>query len=251
MEQENTEILLAALGQLDPKNVNHWTADGKPKIETVKFLSKGQSFTREEIESVAPGFARDNPVLTDVGGQNGSSAESKSEEPIEKIAEGTANETTSQESEKQSAEPEKTVDPVAPTESSETQEHSQSTVGELGLRFSVLFDSDISVSLLDSIRLVCAKHAELVFAGEEGATIESANNFIAELHQSRNDLMSFILECEKKVDVLIKDAEAELGGDSHADSIQAYLKAQRERPRKGAAQITAYRYPIDQPRNRK
>lgn len=50
--------ILEALNKLEVGNENHWTADGLPRIETVKFLAGGQSFTREEINAAKPGFSR-------------------------------------------------------------------------------------------------------------------------------------------------------------------------------------------------
>src|SRR5699024_6226507 len=47
------------------ENDNHWTADGLPKIEALKF-TVGQSVTREDVNSVAPGLTRSNPVNEDV-----------------------------------------------------------------------------------------------------------------------------------------------------------------------------------------
>jgi hypothetical protein len=49
--------LQAALQSLDPQNDNHWTAEGAPRLDTVKFLT-GESFTREAVNAAAPGFSR-------------------------------------------------------------------------------------------------------------------------------------------------------------------------------------------------
>lgn len=51
-----SEQLQQALKLLDPANANHWTADGLPRLETVKFLGKLESVTRDEINAVAPGL---------------------------------------------------------------------------------------------------------------------------------------------------------------------------------------------------
>lgn len=50
--------ILEALGKLDTSNDNHWTADGLPRIETVRMLSGDQSITREQITAEAPDFSR-------------------------------------------------------------------------------------------------------------------------------------------------------------------------------------------------
>jgi hypothetical protein len=48
--------LKEALQKLDVANENHWTQDGLPRLETVKFLNGGSAVTREEIEKDFPGF---------------------------------------------------------------------------------------------------------------------------------------------------------------------------------------------------
>ncbi len=56
-----------ALKQLDPTNDNHWTIEGLPRIETVRFLT-ATSVTREQIEAASPGFTRNGvkqPVVNE------------------------------------------------------------------------------------------------------------------------------------------------------------------------------------------
>lgn len=57
--------IIEGLRKLNVENDNHWTADGLPKIEALKF-TVGPSITREDVNSVAPGFTRSNPVIEDV-----------------------------------------------------------------------------------------------------------------------------------------------------------------------------------------
>lgn len=45
-----------ALQKLDASNENHWTQDGSPRLETVKFNNGGEAVSREEIEAAFPGF---------------------------------------------------------------------------------------------------------------------------------------------------------------------------------------------------
>lgn len=45
-----------ALQKLDAGNDNHWTQDGSPRLETVKFNNGGEAVSREEIEDAFPGF---------------------------------------------------------------------------------------------------------------------------------------------------------------------------------------------------
>lgn len=55
--------ILEALGKLDPTNENHWTADGLPRIETVRMLAGDQGITREQITAEAPDFSRETAAL--------------------------------------------------------------------------------------------------------------------------------------------------------------------------------------------
>ena len=55
--------ILEALGKLDPANENHWTADGLPRIETVRMLAGNQTITREQITAEAPDFSRSAAVV--------------------------------------------------------------------------------------------------------------------------------------------------------------------------------------------
>jgi hypothetical protein len=53
-----SDKIKAALAKLDPKNDNHWTGDGLPRIETLRLLSGTPTLTREEVLAVAPTFSR-------------------------------------------------------------------------------------------------------------------------------------------------------------------------------------------------
>lgn len=56
--------IVEALKKLDVNNDNHWTADGLPRIDTVKFLGSIQTLTREDINAAAPKFTRTSADLT-------------------------------------------------------------------------------------------------------------------------------------------------------------------------------------------
>lgn len=53
----------AALQQLDSSNDNHWTADGMPRLDTLKALTGETDITRAQVTEVAPFFSRENPTL--------------------------------------------------------------------------------------------------------------------------------------------------------------------------------------------
>ena len=53
-----TNKIVEALLKLDVKNDNHWTADGLPRLDTVKMLASDQTLTRDSVTAAAPGFSR-------------------------------------------------------------------------------------------------------------------------------------------------------------------------------------------------
>lgn len=55
--------LIEALMDLDPENPNHWTADGLPKVDALRFSTGNPGLTREDITNAAPLFTRDNRVV--------------------------------------------------------------------------------------------------------------------------------------------------------------------------------------------
>lgn len=58
-----TAKILAALAQLDVGNDNHWTADGSPRLDTVRLLATDSAISREAVTAAAPGFSRAQPTL--------------------------------------------------------------------------------------------------------------------------------------------------------------------------------------------
>lgn len=53
-----TNKIVEALLKLDVANDNHWTADGLPRLDTVKMLASDQALTRDSVAAAAPGFSR-------------------------------------------------------------------------------------------------------------------------------------------------------------------------------------------------
>lgn len=51
--------IVKALGQLDPKNDDHWTSDGLPRLDALKV----SGVKRGDVTDAAPNFTRDNPNL--------------------------------------------------------------------------------------------------------------------------------------------------------------------------------------------
>lgn len=57
-----SEIILEALKKLDPKNDEHWTTEGLPRLDVLKDLT-GSQVTRDALNTAAKGFSRTNTVL--------------------------------------------------------------------------------------------------------------------------------------------------------------------------------------------
>lgn len=53
-----TNKILDAVKQLDAKNDNHWTADGLPRLETVRMLASDTSLSREQVNDAAKDYNR-------------------------------------------------------------------------------------------------------------------------------------------------------------------------------------------------
>lgn len=47
-----------ALGKLDAGNDNHWTAEGAPRLETLRMLAGDPSISRDDVNAVDQGFTR-------------------------------------------------------------------------------------------------------------------------------------------------------------------------------------------------
>lgn len=62
---EKTDKIVEALRKLDTANDAHWTTDGLPRLETVKFLAGDQSLTRDDVTTAASGFTRTNTDIAD------------------------------------------------------------------------------------------------------------------------------------------------------------------------------------------
>lgn len=74
--------ILVGLSKLDASNDNHWTAEGLPRLETLRMLVGDPSITRESVTLAAPSFSRGQTIelpptvpATKVGGTPAEGAE--------------------------------------------------------------------------------------------------------------------------------------------------------------------------------
>jgi hypothetical protein len=47
-----------ALAKLDPNNNDHWTADGLPRLDSLKIMTGNPGLTRDMVQAAAPDFVR-------------------------------------------------------------------------------------------------------------------------------------------------------------------------------------------------
>lgn len=57
-----TQQIIDALAKLDVNNDNHWTADGLPRLDTIKALAENPGITRDMVTLAMPGFNRYSPT---------------------------------------------------------------------------------------------------------------------------------------------------------------------------------------------
>lgn len=78
-----TDKIRDVLASLDVSNDNHWTSEGLPKLETVRFLAGDQTLTREQVTKSDPTFSRA------VSAQRQKEATEKADGNVEDKVEGT------------------------------------------------------------------------------------------------------------------------------------------------------------------
>lgn len=177
------EKIVETLLKLDPKNDNQWTQEGLPKVDVLKFLSGGETWTREQITEAAPGFTRSNPIIGD--GSNGES----NEVAAQQSAEGEQGQAPAQEQGSQEQAPEgggagPAGQQEAPKE--ETNVVTSTTVGKLTIDVGVNFP-DLIKNFLTGLEFVDVKEMsddELASLAAKHSDILSADNqFLSEVNE--------------------------------------------------------------------
>lgn len=178
-----------ALGKLDKSNDQHWTADGLPRLETVRFICGNQSLTREDVTKAAPGFSRATVLQ---GGAQAAGADSAG-------ASGTTTEQTA------NAAP--AAHTLVHTPASSEGEGADGKVQQEGTAIQAEGDADPEIAALEK---------ELALAQEELAEIERA--FVqAEAYRTK---------ARAEVDRLTLALEAVRPKQSTGDAIRGYLASQ-------------------------
>jgi hypothetical protein len=215
-----TQAIITALKALDVSNDNHWTADGLPRLDTVKMMASDQSLTREAVSEAAPGFTRSTAadfVAVDVtageqssspegaGGASGGEAATPPVQPGsgEGQGEGSGDGAAS-------SQPAANADPASPS--------AEAQPGEVGGGEGRAADE------------VSSLEAELAEAEEK---VERIRAFLDEGQRRLKEAQGERDAIQNKLDTLYPQR------DSHADAVQAYLASQRRQGELRAARMSA------------
>lgn len=177
------EKIVETLLKLDPKNDNQWTQEGLPKVDVLKFLSGGETWTREQITEAAPGFTRSNHIIGD--GSNGES----NEVAFQQSTEGEQGQAPDQEqgSQEQASEGNGTgLAGEQEASQSETSVVTSTTVGKLTIDVGVNFPDLIKNFLtgLDFVDVKEMRDDELASLAAKHSDILSADNqFLSEVNE--------------------------------------------------------------------
>lgn len=80
------EKIIESVAKLDVANDNHWTADGLPRLDTLRILLMTPSLSREDVESAIPNFKRGDVVAQNSAQANETPASSNPPTATEETA---------------------------------------------------------------------------------------------------------------------------------------------------------------------
>lgn len=242
-----------ALSKLDAGNDNHWTQDGKPKVDTVKMYSKGEAVTRELLDEHFPDFNRDNTELEPKTAEDQASGEVVEDATGEAQPQASSGDTSEKTEEEQNAEAEALADEQADADSVENADVNNvggPEVKSVGDASDSSGELESSLPLLQSIlgyaRDAVNERGQLTDPNDRVKRLQAVVN---ELHSIRRESLIVIQQLEVLVDKDIMAAEA-VQPKSHAQTVQDYLTAQKNLTKLVDVTETRARYPVDEPRAR-
>lgn len=236
MSEINKELVVAALGKLSADNDNHWTADGKPKVETVKMFASGQQVDRAYLDSEFPDFNRSNPVID---GGEGATETTQTEPAVDGAGASDVTSETQQEAPTLTAGtetgvPTPAVDGVHGSTFAATEEVSES-VGDTG---SESGDS-LSVSLLHTV------DQEIDKLGDN-PTQEEIDLLVHQLHAVQQGLHGRL----KTMDGISARTAGQVKRESQAEMMRK-MRESHGNATKTEETVEKYKYEVDQPRAKK
>lgn len=203
------KTLIEALLELDPDNPNHWTSDGLPKVDALRFATANPSLTRDDITTAAPLFTRDNRVL---------------EEP-------------------ESVEPVKSADPVLHEAVKQEKAHEeQKKVAVATMQIEVKI-SEALRALLEPEKI---GDASSLTNEELKAKREKLSNVVKEIAHTKHALELAIADVQADLDKIIVEQESRRP-KSGLTATQMYLEAQKKRKPEDMLSDHLFQNPIDDP----
>ncbi|EOZ7767776.1 hypothetical protein ACQWNE_003955 [Escherichia coli] len=203
------KTLIEALLELDPDNPNHWTSDGLPKVDALRFATANPSLTRDDITTAAPLFTRDNRVL---------------EEP-------------------ESVEPVKSADPVLHEAVKQEKAHEeQKKVAVATMQIEVKI-SEALRALLEPEKI---GDTSSLSDEELKAKREKLSNVVKEIAHTKHALELAIADVQADLDKIIVEQESRRP-KSGLTATQMYLEAQKKRKPEDMLSDHLFQNPIDDP----
>lgn len=203
------KTLIEALLELDPENPNHWTSDGLPKVDALRFATANPSLTRDDITTAAPLFTRDNRVL---------------EEP-------------------ESVEPVKSADPVLHEAVKQEKAHEeQKKVAVATMQIEVKI-SEALRALLEPEKI---GDASSLTDEELKAKREKLSEVVKEIAHTKHALELAIADVQADLDKIIVEQESRRP-KSGLTATQMYLEAQKKRKPEDMLSDHRFQNPIDDP----
>nr|DAO82791.1 MAG TPA: hypothetical protein [Caudoviricetes sp.] len=203
------KTLIEALLELDPDNPNHWTNDGLPKVDALRFATANPSLTRDDITSAAPLFTRDNRVLEEP-------------EPVEPV---------------------KSADPVlheAVEKGKADEEQKKIAVATMQIEVTL---SEALRTLLEPEKIGDTSGLTDVELKEKR---EKLGNVVKEIAQAKHVLESAITDVQKDLDKIIIEQESRRP-KSGLTATQMFLEAQKNRKPEDMLSDHRFQNPIDDP----
>lgn len=203
------KTLIEALLELDPDNPNHWTSDGLPKVDALRFATANPSLTRDDITTAAPLFTRDNRVL---------------EEP-------------------ETVEPVKSADPVLHEAVKQEKAHEeQKKVAVATMQIEVKI-SEALRALLEPEKI---GDASSLTDEELKAKSEKLSDVVKEIAHTKHALELAIADVQADLDKIIVEQESRRP-KSGLTATQMYLEAQKKRKPEDMLSDHRFQNPIDDP----
>lgn len=203
------KTLIEALLELDPENPNHWTSDGLPKVDALRFATANPSLTRDDITTAAPLFTRDNRVLEEP-------------EPVETV---------------------KSADPVLHEAVKQEKAHEeQKKVAVATMQIEVKI-SEALRALLEPEKI---GDTSSLSDKELKAKREKLSNVVKEIAHTKHALELAIADVQADLDKIIVEQESRRP-KSGLTATQMYLEAQKKRKPEDMLSDHRFQNPIDDP----